>query len=70
MIGAHANTVLSDWIIKEGKKVLSKDQMETIMGYMLRNANNQTEHDDRPNPVSYLAKGYITYESAKHSGAS
>ena len=54
MIGAHGTTVLADWVIKEGRKFLSGEEINTILGYMLRNANNQTVHDSRYSATDYL----------------
>lgn len=38
MIGAHANTVLADWLVK-GAHRTGKANTKEILGYMLRNAN-------------------------------
>lgn len=52
MIGAHANTVLADWLLKQGYKEEDIDKSE-ILSYMLRNANEKTNHDSRPDPQIY-----------------
>ena len=53
MIGAHANTVLSDWIVKEAIQDEKVDKNE-ILNFMLRNANSLTVHDSRPHPTEYI----------------
>ena len=52
MIGAHANTVLADWVVKEAAQKKLANITE-ILGFMLRNANTQTVHDSRFNPSEY-----------------
>ena len=52
MIGAHANTVLADWVVKEAAQKKLANITE-ILGFMLRNANTQTVHDSRFNPLEY-----------------
>jgi putative alpha-1,2-mannosidase len=52
MIGAHAVTVLADWLVKEAN--ISKSDIEVVMSYMLRNANNNTKHDSRSQPQKYI----------------
>ena len=47
MIGAHANTILADWVVKEAAK-RELHNITEIMEFMLRNANTQTPHDSRP----------------------
>jgi predicted alpha-1,2-mannosidase len=61
MIGAHANTVLADWIIKEAASKGLVNVTEA-MEYMLRNANTQTPHDARPDVKQYKERGYIAFE--------
>lgn len=59
MIGSHANTVIADWVIKEGYKNTNKEYIKEILNFMLRNANTQTPHDSRFNPAVYIKLGYI-----------
>jgi putative alpha-1,2-mannosidase len=58
MIGAHANTVLADFVVKENVLVRGVNVTE-IMGYMLRNANTFTVHDARPYTEVYQKLGYV-----------
>lgn len=39
MIGAHANTVLADWVVKEGYKNRDELNIPEMLQFMLRNAN-------------------------------
>lgn len=70
MIGAHGNTVLVDWIVKEAKYILSTSDIETIFSYMQRNANTNTKHDSRSDPSKYLKTGYLGYDFAGKSSTS
>lgn len=67
MIGAHANTVLADWATKEKQ---SPSTLSKMLNFMLRNANEQTVHDSRPNPAKYREKGYISFEDGSRSSVS
>lgn len=58
MIGAHANTILADWIVKEAHKKNLVNTTE-VFSYMLRNANTNTPHDGRPEIPFYRQNGYI-----------
>ena len=69
MIGAHANTVLADWVVKEAASKHLANITE-IMEYMLRNANNQTAHDARSNPKDYINQGYLTFDTGQSSSVS
>lgn len=68
MIGAHACTVLADWVIKNNK--IEKNVVEIALAYMLRNSNNITTHDSRYDPVKYKKHGFIGYEYGKKSSCS
>ena len=70
MIGAHANTVISDWVVKEAHKYLSREELQEIFQYMLRNANNVTVHDSRSHIQEYIKKGYIAADFSTRSSCS
>ena len=69
MIGAHANTVLADWMVKEGIRKQLHNTSE-VLEYMLRNANTRTPHDSRPAVEYYPKEGYIHYEDSHRTGCS
>lgn len=69
MIGAHANTVLADWVIKQAYKQKNVN-VEEIFSFMLRNANEKTRWDERPDPQSYKKLGYINAEDHSRSACS
>jgi hypothetical protein len=52
MIGAHAVTVLADWLVKDAN--MSKADTEVVLSYMLRNANTVTKHAQRFQPQRYI----------------
>lgn len=62
MIGAHANTFLADWIVKESYKEPEKYNLTEILNFMLRNANTQTRYDSRSVVDLYPKLGYIPFD--------
>jgi hypothetical protein len=52
MIGAHAVTVLADWLVKDAN--MTKADTEVVLSYMLRNANTVTKHAQRFQPQRYI----------------
>jgi hypothetical protein len=41
-----------------------------MLGFMMRNANEQTPHDSRPSPSRYRKRGYIAFDDASRSSVS
>lgn len=69
MIGAHGNTILADWIVKQAHRK-NLVNISEVFNYMIRNANTNTPHDSRPAIDFYRKNGYIHFEGEERSSCS